>query len=62
MCNDDAEKINAKKSIEIAIQGHHFALIADDTDKCRSLFHLLDPSMKDVVLCHKARKCTKKDI
>ena len=57
---DDADKAIVSKGLEMASQGNHTTIVADDTDKLVLLLNMWEPSMSDVVLRHEARKSRKK--
>ena len=62
VCDEDADKMIVMKHIEIAQQGHHSTVAADNTDILVIFLHIWSPSTTDVMLHDEARKGIKKDL
>ena len=52
VCEGDADKMIAMKSIEIVQQRQHCTVVAGDTKILVTLIHMWDPSMSDAALRH----------
>ena len=61
-CEDDADKTIVSKSLEMAGQGYHTIVVADDTDILVLLLNKWTPPMSDITLRYEARKGIKKPL